>query len=77
MKTASIGQIQKNLGAVLAHVGSGKEVTITKRGKPIAKIVPLSANSKMNWPDFYSEAIRLKGKPVSEILIENREDRMP
>ena len=36
---------------------------------------PLGPKSEIEWPDFYSEAISLKGKPVSEIVIEGRKDR--
>ena len=41
----------------------------------MAKIVSLGPKSEIEWPDFYCEAISLKGKPVSKIVIEGREDR--
>ena len=75
METATVGEIQKNFAKVLRGINNGKEITITKRGKPVAKIVSLGPKDKVEWPDFYSEAFRLQGKPVSEILIEGRKDR--
>ncbi|MDY6973353.1 MAG: type II toxin-antitoxin system prevent-host-death family antitoxin [Thermodesulfobacteriota bacterium] len=75
MKTASVGEIQKNFAKVLNDIRNGDEIIITKRGKPIARIVSLPPKSEIEWPDFYSEAINLKGKPISEIVIEGREDR--
>jgi len=75
MKTATVGEIQKNFAKVLNRINNGEEITITKRGKPVAKILSLGPKHEIEWPDFFGEAISLKGKPVSEIVIEDREDR--
>ena len=75
MKTASVGEIQKNFARVLSRINNGQEILITKRGKPVARIVSLAPQSEIEWPDFYNEAIDLKGKSISEIVIEGREDR--
>ena len=75
MKTATVGEVQKNFGKVLRDISAGEEITITKRGKPIAKLTALGPRNDIDWPDFYDEATELKGKPVSEIVIEDREDR--
>ncbi|MCK5232400.1 MAG: type II toxin-antitoxin system prevent-host-death family antitoxin, partial [Desulfobulbaceae bacterium] len=39
MKTASVGEIQKNFAKVLSGINNGQEIIITKRGKPVARIV--------------------------------------
>lgn len=75
MKTATVGEIQKNFAKILKEINSGEEITITKRGKPVAKLSSLGPKSDIEWPDFYSTALELKGKPLSEIVIEGREDR--
>ncbi|MCP4665399.1 MAG: prevent-host-death protein [Deltaproteobacteria bacterium] len=75
MKTATVGEIQKNFAKVLSGIHNGEEITIIKRGKPVARRVSLGPKSDIEWPDFYSEAIELKGKPLSEIVIEGREVR--
>ena len=75
MKTASVGEIQKNFARVLSGINDGQEILITKRGKPVARIVSLAPQREIEWPDFYNEAIDLKGKSISEIVIEDREDR--
>jgi prevent-host-death family protein len=75
METATVGEIQKNFAKVLKAINAGEEITITKRGKPIAKISALGPRKEIDWPNFYNEAIELKGKPLSEIVIEEREDR--
>jgi antitoxin (DNA-binding transcriptional repressor) of toxin-antitoxin stability system len=48
---------------------------ITKRGVPIAKITTLGPKEKIDWPDFFKEAVDLKGKPASQIILEDREER--
>ena len=75
MKTATVGEIQKNFAGVLRNINGGEEIIITKRGKPVAKITSLGPKTEIKWPDFYNEAIELKGKPAEKIVIESREDR--
>ena len=75
MRTASVGEIQKNFGKILKEIKAGEEIMITKRGRPVARITSLGPKENIDWPDFYEEAIDLKGKPTSQIVIEDREDR--
>jgi len=75
MKTATVGEIQKNFSRILKEIKAGQEIAVTKRGQPIAKITALGPKKEIEWPDFYREAIELKGKPASEIVIEEREAR--
>jgi prevent-host-death family protein len=75
MKTASVGEIQKNFAGVLRNIHAGEKVIITKRGRPVAKITALGPQNGIDWPDFYTESIKLSGKQLSDIVIENRDDR--
>ena len=75
MKTATVGEIQKNFGRILKQIKAGEEIAVTRRGTPVAKITAIGPKEKIDWPDFYSEAFKLKGKSVGEIVIEGREDR--
>ena len=40
MKTANIAEAKAHFSALLAEVDAGEEVIITRRGKPVARIVP-------------------------------------
>jgi prevent-host-death family protein len=40
MKTANIAEAKSHFSALLAEVEAGEEVVITRRGKPVARIVP-------------------------------------
>ncbi|MFW6147484.1 MAG: type II toxin-antitoxin system Phd/YefM family antitoxin [Thermodesulfobacteriota bacterium] len=75
METATVGEIQRNFAGVLRKIKSGQEIIVTKRGKPVAKITALGAKRDIDWPDFFEECIELKGEPVSELIVEGREDR--
>jgi prevent-host-death family protein len=75
MKTATVGEIQKNFAQVLREIKAGEEIVVTRRGKPVAVIVAMGAKKGIDWPDFFNEGIEIKGKPVSRIVIEDREDR--
>jgi len=38
MKTATVGEIQKNFSRILNQIKAGEEIAVTRRGKPVAKI---------------------------------------
>jgi prevent-host-death family protein len=75
METATVGEVQKNFAEVLRKIASGESIIVTKRGRPVAKITALGARKDIDWPDFYQESIELDGKPLSDIVIDSREDR--
>lgn len=75
MKTATVGEIQKNFARVLKEIHAGEEIVVTRRGKPVARIIPPAPASNIEWPDFFEESIEIKGKPLSGIVLEGREDR--
>lgn len=76
MKTATVGHIQKNFAKVLREIKTGEEITVLRRGKPVAKITALGPKEDIDWPDFYNEAISLKGAPLSQIILEERANRI-
>lgn len=43
MKSAAVSKLKASLSEYLARVKAGEEVLVTERGKPIAKIVPISS----------------------------------
>jgi antitoxin (DNA-binding transcriptional repressor) of toxin-antitoxin stability system len=60
---------------ILKEIKAGEEIIVTKRGEPVAKITALGPQKNIDWPDFFKDAIKIKGKPLSEIIVEEREDR--
>ena len=45
MKTRTVAETKAHLSALLAAVAKGEEVTVTRRGRPVARIVPAAATS--------------------------------
>ena len=58
----------------MREIKAGEEIMITKRGLPIARLTTLGPKEKIDWPDFFEEAIELKGKAASQIILEDREE---
>ena len=91
MISAGIKEVKNNLSRLLAQVKAGEEILITKRGRPVARIVkenhgdkyiratlePLVQRGLITLPsrsilkDRIS-AVEVLGKPVSEMVIEDR-----
>jgi prevent-host-death family protein len=82
MRIATVREVQHRLGDILASVERGEEITVTRRGKVVARIVPARPERKrMAWPDFEA---RMKqnfpsgpppGEPASELIRQMREER--
>ena len=81
-----VRELRDHLSAWLEAVASGREITVTERGKPIARIVPVTGRSKLDQliadglvvaasrpaePADVRPAIPVEGS-VSDIVIEQR-----
>jgi len=51
MKTATIREAQHHLSKLMLEVERGEEIILTRRGKQIARISPIT-KSKVSFPDF-------------------------
>jgi prevent-host-death family protein len=77
VKTAGIRQARQHLSAILDEVRRGREVVLTDRGRPVARIVPPLRDSgrPLSSHRRFRATIRLKGQPLSETVVYEREDR--
>jgi len=77
VKTAGIRQARQELSAILEEVRRGREVVLTDRGRPVARIVPPLQDSArpLSSRRRFRASIRLKGQPLSETVVHEREDR--
>ncbi|MFD0997097.1 prevent-host-death family protein [Pseudoclavibacter chungangensis] len=78
-------ELRNESGRVLRALGEGRSFVLTNRGVPVARIVPLDAptpslpsvrpaNRVGGWGGWRPEKAE-KGRPMSHILNELREDR--
>ncbi|MBU2646162.1 type II toxin-antitoxin system Phd/YefM family antitoxin [bacterium] len=75
MKTATVGEIQKNFSKVINSIGAGEEITVTRRGKAIARITAIGPTKKVDWPEFTKDAIETTGEPLSQLIANGRKER--
>lgn len=55
MKVASVADAKSHLSALLADVAAGREVVITRRGKPVARMVPEPApTAAFDWSSLHA-----------------------
>lgn len=40
MKTATVANIKSHISALLTDVEAGQEIVITRRGRPVARLIP-------------------------------------
>lgn len=69
MKTTAVSKLKATLSEQLGYVKAGEEVLVTERGRPIAKIVPVSGAVKQDArrTDLARRGIITPGKgPVSK-----------
>jgi prevent-host-death family protein len=78
MKEAGIREARQNLSALIEEVRKGHEITITDRGRPVARLVaPLRQATKpfRSRSSFRLKLPKLK-PPLSRSIIDGREDRI-
>ena len=81
VKSLSVRHVQHHLAAVLAEVEAGEEIEVVRRGRPVARIVPLPATSQAcDWSDAEKrlQAVYptpIGGTPASQLILEGRGER--
>ena len=81
MKSFNVRHIQHRLAAVLSEVEGGEEIEIVRRGRPVARIVPLrSVAQPCDWShaagrlrEAYPEPVG--GMAASDLIADGRGDR--
>jgi prevent-host-death family protein len=77
MREAGIREARQNLSALIDEVRKGYEITITDRGRPVARLVPPLLPSAKPFPGraaFRRKMTKLK-ESLSKTIIEGRDDR--
>jgi prevent-host-death family protein len=77
MRTAGVREARQNLSALLDEVKKGREVVITERGRPVAKLVPPDRPHGGGVPNLAAFRRRMPvfDPPLSTTVTEDREDR--
>lgn len=54
MKTATVAETKSYLSALLSEIEAGEEVVITRRGRPVARIVAEQPAGAFDWADLHA-----------------------
>jgi prevent-host-death family protein len=75
VERVSVREVRENLRAYLERAESGEEISILRRGKEVARLVP-PERKPGRFPDLteFRASIKLKGESVSESLIKTRRE---
>ena len=78
MRTAGIREARQNLSALLEEVKKGREVVITERGRPVARLVPPVQPRNQGLPNLaaFRRKMPVLDPPLSTTLDEDRDDRV-
>jgi prevent-host-death family protein len=78
MRTAGVREARQNLSKLLDEVKKGREVLITERGRPVAKLVPADRRRGARVPNLaaFRRTMPLLDPPLSTTVAEDREDRL-
>src|SRR5436190_12528921 len=76
MRTAGVREARQNLRDLLEDVKRGREVLITDRGCPVARLVPIERRHP--FPDLarVRRAFRGRDPQLSNAVLEEREDSL-
>lgn len=77
MRKAGIREARQHLSLLLDEVRKGREIVITDRGRPVARLAPPTAESSRGLPDLAALRRQLPrlDPPLSASLEEDRADR--
>ena len=78
MRTAGVREARQNLSALLDEVRKGREILITERGRPVARLVPVDRSGGRGVPNLtaFRRDMPALDPPLSQSVEEERADRL-
>ena len=71
----NVKEARSRLSSLLDKVQSGAEITILRRGKKVARIVPpLSDGEGLPHLNDFRASIRITGEPLSDLVIRGKDE---
>jgi len=76
MDAVKMSEARRRLSELVRAAERGESVTITRRGKEVARIVPAEQKPLKPLPDLteFRASIKIKGKPLSQVVSEMRDE---
>ena len=67
-------ELRNRLSSLIDEVEDGQEIVISRRGKKVARLVPLHVEKKLPSLKEFRSSITIKGRSLSSIVAGNREE---
>jgi prevent-host-death family protein len=75
MKAVSVAEARRRLKTLLDEVLAGAEVSVVRRGREVARLVPLKRRARrLPALGSFRTSIRITGEPVSETVARARRE---
>lgn len=76
MGPVNMKEARKRLSDLVRAAERGETTVITRRGKRVARVVPVDEKPQRGVPDLteFRKSIKLRGKPMSKTVIEMRRE---
>jgi prevent-host-death family protein len=77
MRKTGVREARQNLSALIEEVRKGHEITITDRGRPVARLVPplSSVSVPFHGRSAFRRTMPKLKPPASKAVIDGREER--
>jgi prevent-host-death family protein len=78
MRKAGIRETRQNISELIEIVRQGREILITDRGRPVARLVPARQLNARPYPGraAFRRSMPTLNPPLSLTISEDREDRL-
>ena len=76
MHTVTAREARKIFSSLLDETEHGVVVSITRRGREVARLVPPETVESGEFPDMteFRDSIKVKGTPTSQVVVEMRNE---
>jgi prevent-host-death family protein len=77
MRKSGIREVRQNLSTLIDEVKKGRVIVITKRGRPVARLVPPTPGRGKPFPNraAFRRTMPILMPPLSTSIVEERADR--
>jgi prevent-host-death family protein len=76
VRSAGIREARQDLTSLLEDVRNGREVVITERGRPVARLVPVKPRKPFPNLAAVRRKMRTVEPPLSRAVLDDRDDRL-
>ena len=74
MNMVSITEARRRLSELVSAAERGESIVITRRGRKVARLVPVAKKSRGGLPDLaaFRKSIQVAGRPLSRVVADGR-----